>query len=60
MNELQVQLRPVSALIPYAKNARTHSDEQVWDVVAFLKKMPDLDPAGYDAAVKSSQAQNPK
>ena len=39
---------------------RTHSDEQVWDVVAFLKKIPDLDPAGYDAAVKSAQAQNPK
>jgi mono/diheme cytochrome c family protein len=39
---------------------RTHSDEQVWDVVAFLKKLPDLDPAGYDAAVKSAQAQNPK
>jgi hypothetical protein len=29
MNELQVQLRPVSALVPYKGNARTHSDEQV-------------------------------
>jgi len=29
MNELQVQLRQVCALVPYAKNARTHSDEQV-------------------------------
>jgi len=27
MNELQVQLTPLSALVPYAKNARTHSDE---------------------------------
>jgi mono/diheme cytochrome c family protein len=39
---------------------RTHGDEQVWDVVAFLKKLPDLDPAGYDTAVKRAQAQNPK
>jgi mono/diheme cytochrome c family protein len=30
---------------------RTHSDEEVWDVVAFLKKMPDLDPIQYQAAV---------
>ena len=29
MNDLHVQLRPVSALVPYAKNARTHSDEQI-------------------------------
>src|SRR3954470_12061298 len=26
---LRVESRPVSSLIPYAKNARTHSDEQV-------------------------------
>src|SRR5436190_9124712 len=26
---LRIEPRPVSALIPYAKNARTHSDEQV-------------------------------
>ena len=31
---------------------RTHSDEEVWDVVAFLKKMPDLDPTQYQAAVQ--------
>jgi mono/diheme cytochrome c family protein len=39
---------------------RTHRDEEVWDVVAFLKKLPDLDPPGYDAAVKSSQVANLK
>src|SRR4051812_9388486 len=26
---LRIESRPVSSLIPYAKNARTHSDEQV-------------------------------
>jgi len=29
---------------------RTHSDDELWDIVAFLKKMPDLDPAQYRAA----------
>lgn len=26
---LKVESRPLEALIPYAKNARTHSDEQI-------------------------------
>jgi len=38
MNELQVQLRPVSALIPYAKNARTHSDEQVSQIARSIEE----------------------
>jgi mono/diheme cytochrome c family protein len=33
---------------------RTHSDEELWDIVAFLKKMPDLDAAQYQAAVASA------
>ena len=33
---------------------RTHSDAEVWDLVAFLRKMPDLDPTQYQAAVKSA------
>jgi mono/diheme cytochrome c family protein len=31
---------------------KTHSDAELWDLVAFLKKMPDLDPGQYQAAVK--------
>ena len=31
---------------------RTHSDAEVWDLVAFLRKLPDLEPAQYPAAVK--------
>jgi ParB-like chromosome segregation protein Spo0J len=38
MNELQVQLRPVSALVPYRKNARTHSDEQVSQIVRSIEE----------------------
>jgi ParB-like chromosome segregation protein Spo0J len=38
MNELQVQLRPVSALIPYPKNARTHSDEQVSQIARSIEE----------------------
>jgi mono/diheme cytochrome c family protein len=33
---------------------RTHKDDQIWDLVAFLKKMPDLDPDQYQAAVGSA------
>jgi mono/diheme cytochrome c family protein len=31
----------------------THDDEILWDVVAFLRKMPDLTPEQYQALVKS-------
>lgn len=34
--DLQVQLWPVEKLIPYARNARTHSDEQVAQVAASI------------------------
>ena len=35
---------------------RTHSDDEVWDLVAFIRKMPDLDKGQYQAAVKSAPA----
>ena len=35
---------------------RTHSDEELWAIVAFLKKMPDLDAAQYQAAVTGAAA----
>lgn len=35
---------------------RTHSDDEVWDIVAFLKKMPELDPDAYKAAVSAAAA----
>src|ERR1035438_3182844 len=38
MNELRVQLCPVSALVPYAKNARMHSDEQVSQIARSIEE----------------------
>ena len=36
MNDLIVQKRPVDRLIPYIRNARTHSDEQVAQIAASI------------------------
>lgn len=35
---------------------RTHSDELMWDMVAFVRKLPTLSPAQYQAVVKSAPA----
>jgi len=35
--DLQVEHRPVAALIPYARNARTHSDKQVAEIAGSIK-----------------------
>jgi len=32
----------------------THNDEQLWDVVAFLRKLPELTAEQYQALVKSA------
>ncbi len=36
-SHLAVEQRAVSALIPYAKNARTHSDKQVAEIAGSIK-----------------------
>src|SRR4051812_10276611 len=33
-----VERRPVAALVPYARNARTHSDEQVAQIAASIRE----------------------
>lgn len=38
MSELQVEYRFVDSLIPYARNARTHSDEQVAQIAASIRE----------------------
>ncbi|MEI6987637.1 MAG: DNA methylase, partial [Rhodospirillaceae bacterium] len=38
MNELQVESWSLDRLIPYARNARTHSDEQVAEIAARIAK----------------------
>lgn len=47
----RIERRPIESLIPYARNARTHSDDQVAQIAASIKEwgwtMPILvDPAG--------------
>ena len=36
--DLAVDYRPLSALIPYARNARTHSDAQVAQIAASIRE----------------------
>ncbi|MFI0848860.1 site-specific DNA-methyltransferase [Mesorhizobium sp. IMUNJ 23232] len=38
MPRLAVEYRPVSALIPYARNARTHSERQVAEIAASIRE----------------------
>jgi ParB-like chromosome segregation protein Spo0J len=38
MNELQVRLCPVEQLVPYQKNARTHSEEQIAQIAASIQE----------------------
>jgi mono/diheme cytochrome c family protein len=33
---------------------RTHSDDLIWDMVAFVRKLPAMSPAQYQAAIKSA------
>ena len=35
---------------------RTHNDTLIWDMVAFVRKLPTLTPAQYQAAIKSAPA----
>ncbi|MBL0419774.1 site-specific DNA-methyltransferase [Ramlibacter sp. AW1] len=38
MTALQIQYRPIESLIPYARNARTHSDEQITQIAASIRE----------------------
>jgi ParB-like chromosome segregation protein Spo0J len=38
MNELQVRLCPIDQLVPYQKNARTHSEEQIAQIGASIQE----------------------
>jgi cytochrome c5 len=39
---------------------RTHSDDELWDVVAFLNKLPMLDPGQYEAFTRDERGVSPK
>jgi DNA modification methylase len=38
VSRLAIEYRPLASLIPYARNARTHSDEQVAQIAASIKE----------------------
>jgi DNA modification methylase len=38
MSPLQIEYRPIESLIPYARNARTHSDEQITQIAASIRE----------------------
>ena len=48
-SHLQIELRPVYRLLPYAKNSRTHSDEQVAQVAASIVEFGWTSPILVDA-----------
>jgi DNA modification methylase len=45
---LQIKYRPVSSLVPYAKNARTHSDAQISQIAESIKNFGFNDPVAVD------------
>ena len=49
-DQLAVQLRPISGLVPYARNARTHSDAQVAQIAASIKEFGFTNPVLVDAS----------
>ena len=50
MNHPQVQLRATEALIPYIRNARTHSDAQVAQIAASIREFGWTNPLLVDGA----------
>ncbi|WP_297476480.1 site-specific DNA-methyltransferase [Ferrovum sp.] len=38
MTSLQIEYRPLESLIPFARNARTHSDEQIVQIAASIRE----------------------
>lgn len=50
MSKLKIEYRPVADLIPYAQNARTHSAEQVAQIVASIQEFGWTNPVLVDGA----------
>ena len=49
LSHLQIELRPVIRLLPYARNSRTHSEEQVAQVAASIREFGWTTPILVDA-----------
>lgn len=48
-NQLKIEQIPVEKLIPYAKNSRTHSDEQVLQIIASIREFGFTNPILIDS-----------
>ena len=48
-SKLEVTYRPIESLIPYARNSRTHSDEQVVQIAASIREFGWTNPVLIDA-----------
>jgi len=49
LREIQVEQLPIDRLIPYARNSRTHSDEQVAQIAASIREFGFTNPVLVDA-----------
>lgn len=50
MNDLHIEMRPVESLIPYIRNARTHSEDQVAQIAASIAEFGWTNPILTDGA----------
>jgi hypothetical protein len=53
-----IVMPPVAALIPYARNARTHSDAQVAQIAASIREFGFTDPLMIDELLKLESAES--
>ena len=47
---VQIEYRPIDALIPYARNSRTHSDAQVAQIAASIREFGWTNPVLVDGS----------
>ena len=56
---MQIHSRPVDGLIPYARNARTHSEEQVAQIAASIREFGWTNPVLVDGVTPIRALQIP-
>jgi ParB-like chromosome segregation protein Spo0J len=49
MNKPEIEMQPIDRLIPYARNARTHSDAQIAQIAASIREFGFTNPVLIDA-----------
>jgi len=58
LSHLQIEIRPLAGILPYARNSRTHSDEQVAQIAASIKEFGWTNPVlvGADGVIIAGHA----